>query len=85
MTDFYSGLHCWETEIDLHRFANLKDHALVKGGAVMPRAAYLEMVFAMVRDQFVNVAGVELTDVKLLSLLTLPETQVPNVRYTMLK
>ena len=85
MTDLYSGLHCWETEIDLHRFANLKDHALIKGGAVMPGAAYLEMVFAMVRDQFVNAVGVELTDVKLFSLLTLPETQVPNVRYTMLK
>ncbi len=79
MTDPYSGLHCWETEIDLHRFPNLKDHALIQGGTVMPGAAYLEMAFAMVKDKFVDVAGLELSDVKLSSLLTLPETQVNNI------
>ena len=76
MTDLYSGLHCWETEIDLHRFPNLKDHALIQGGTVMPGAAYIEMAFAMVKDKFVDIAGVELSDVELSSLLTLPETQV---------
>ena len=76
MTDLCSGLHCWETEIDLHRFPNLRDHALKQGGPVMPGAAYLEMAFAMAKDQFVDVAGLELSDVKLSSLLTLPETQV---------
>ena len=84
-TDLYSGVHCWETEIDLHRFSTLKDHSLIKGGAVMPGASYLEMAFAMVMDQFGDVAGVELTDVKLTSLLTLPETQVTNVIQTVLK
>ena len=76
MTDLNSGLHCWETEIDLHRFPTLKDHALIQGGTVMPGSAYLEMAFAMVMDKFVDVAGLELSDVKLSSLLTLPETQV---------
>lgn len=76
MTDLNSGLHCWETEIDLHRFPTLKDHALTQGGTVMPGSAYLEMAFAMVMDKFVDVAGLELSDVKLSSLLTLPETQV---------
>ncbi|KAJ7385703.1 hypothetical protein OS493_013732 [Desmophyllum pertusum] len=85
MTDPYSGLHCWETEIDLHRFPNLKDHALIQGGTVMPGAAYLEMAFAMVKDKFVDVAGFELCDVKLLSLLTLPETQVRSLRLRLLK
>ncbi|KAJ7385694.1 hypothetical protein OS493_013722 [Desmophyllum pertusum] len=85
MTDPYSGLHCWETEIDLHRFPNLKDHALIQGGAIMPGAAYLEMAFAMVKDTFVDVAGLELCDVKLLSLLTLPETQVRSLRLRLLK
>ena len=80
MTDMYSGLQCWETEIDLHHFPNLKDHALIQGGTVMPGAAYLEMAFAMARDQFVDVAGLELSDVKLLSLLTLPDTQVTKVQ-----
>ena len=42
----------------------------------MPGAAYLEMAFAMVKDTFYGMAGMELTDVKLSSLLTLPETQV---------
>jgi len=79
MTEPYSGLHCWDTEIDLYRFPTLKDHALIQGGAVMPGAAYLEMAFAMVKDTFVEVACVELTDVKLLNLLTLPETQVDNI------
>ncbi|KAJ7385705.1 hypothetical protein OS493_013734 [Desmophyllum pertusum] len=85
MTDSYSGLHCWETEIDLHRFPNLKDHALIQGGTVMPGAAYLEMAFAMVKDKFIDVAGLELCDVKLLSLLTLPETQVRSLRLRLLK
>jgi len=78
MTELYSGLHCWETEIDLYRFPTLKDHALIQGGAVMPGAAYLEMAFAMAMDKFVDVACIELTDVKLLNLLTLPETQVDS-------
>ena len=82
ITELYSGLHCWETEIDLHRFPNLKDHALIQGGTVMPGATYLEMAFAMVKDLFVDVAGLELTDVKLSSLLTLPETQVTNLQCT---
>ena len=79
MTEPYSGLHCWETEIDLHRFPTLKDHAFIQGGAVMPGAAYLEMAFAMARDKFVDVACMELTDVKLAKLLTLPETQVIEI------
>ena len=79
MTDLNSGLHCWETEIDLHRFPTLKDHALIQGGTVMPGSAYLEMAFAMVMDKFVDVAGLELSDVKLSSLLTLPETQVKKL------
>ena len=79
MTKPYSGLHCWETEIDLHRFLTLKDHAFIQGGAVMPGAAYLEMAFAMVKDTFADVACMELTDVKLSNLLTLPETQVLKI------
>ena len=82
MTDLYSGLHCWETEIDLHRFPGLKDHALIQGGTVMPGAAYLEMAFAMAMDQFLHVAGLELSDVKLSSILTLSETQVTKVKRT---
>ena len=76
MTDLFSGLQCWETEIDVHRFASLKDHALIQGGTVMPGAAYLEMAFAMAKDKFADIAGLELSDVRLSSLLTLPETQV---------
>ena len=78
-TSLYSGLHCWKTEIDLHHFPDLRDHALIQGTTVMPGAAYLEMAFAMAMDQFVHVAGLELTDVKLLSLLTLPDTQVTSI------
>ena len=76
MTDLYSGLWCWECEIDLHHFPHLEDHAIVQGGAVMPAAAYLEMALAMAKNYFVDVEGLELSDVKLLRLLTLPETQV---------
>ena len=79
MTEPYSGLHCWETEIDLHRFPTLRDHAFIQGGAVMPGTAYVEMAFAMVKDKFIDVACIELTDVKLLNLLTLPEMQVANI------
>ena len=76
MTKPLSGLHCWETDIDLHRMPYLKDHAIVRGGTVMPGATYLEMAFAMVKNMFVGTAGIELTDVRFSSLLTLPETQV---------
>ena len=82
MTVLFSGLHCWETEIDLHHFPTLKDHALIQGITVMPGSAYLEMAFAMVKDKFVNVVGLELSDVKLSSLLTLPETQVNIIQCT---
>ncbi|PFX28735.1 uncharacterized protein LOC111325863 [Stylophora pistillata] len=85
MTDQCSGLHCWETEIDLYNFPSLKDHALIEGGAVMPGAAYLEMAFAMVKDKFLHISGLELSDVKLSSLLTLPETQVRPLRLRLLK
>ena len=76
MTDLYSGLWCWECEIDLHHFPYLNDHAIVQGGVVMPAAAYLEMVLAMAKNYFVDVEGLQLSDVRLLRLLTLPETQV---------
>jgi len=82
MTEPYSGLHCWETEIDLHHFPTLKDHAFIHNGAVMPGTAYVEMAFAMVKDKFVDVACLELNDVKLLNLFTLPETQVVNILCT---
>ena len=82
MTVLSSGLHCWETEIDLHHFPTLRDHALIQGGTVMPGSAYLEMAFAMVKDKFVDVSGLELSDVKLSSLLTLPETQVNIIQCT---
>ncbi|XP_078372526.1 mycocerosic acid synthase-like isoform X4 [Oculina patagonica] len=85
MTDLHSGLHCWETEIDLYHFPTLKDHALVQGGPVMPGAAYLEMAFAMAKYKFVDFAGLELSDVELSSLLTLPETQVRYLRLRLLK
>ena len=65
-----------------NNFPTLKDHAFIHGGAVMPGAAYLEMAFAMVKGKFVDVACLELTDVKLLNLLTLPETQVVNILCT---
>ena len=81
MADPYSGLRCWETEIDVHRFPTLKDHAFIQGGAVMPGVAYVEMAFAMAKDTFVDVTGLELSDVKLLSVLTLPETQVLSIIY----
>lgn len=37
---------------------------------------YLEMVFVMVKDQFVDVVGLELIDVKLLSFFILFEIKV---------
>ncbi|XP_015775362.1 PREDICTED: phthiocerol/phenolphthiocerol synthesis polyketide synthase type I PpsD-like isoform X3 [Acropora digitifera] len=80
MTDLYSGLWCWECDIDLHHFPHLKDHAIVQGVVVMPAAAYLEMALAMAKNYFVDVEGLQLSDVKLFRLLTLPETQVRRLR-----
>jgi len=37
------------------------------------------MAFAMAKDKFVDVACMELSDVKLLNILTLPETQVIKI------
>ena len=78
-----SGLYCWDTQIDLKRFPVLKDHALIQGGPVMPGAAYLEMAFAMTLDKFACQA-MELKNVSLSSLLTLPETQVRSLRLRLL-
>ena len=75
-TDSFSGVHCWETEIDLQRFPSLRDHVLLEGGTVLPGAVYLEMAFAMAKETFNHGSGIELKDVKFLSILTLPETKV---------
>ena len=79
-TDPFSGVHCWETEIDLQKFQSLKDHVLLEGGTVLPGAAYLEMAFAMAKETFNYGSGIELKDVKFLSILTLPETKVSNAK-----
>ena len=42
----------------------------------MPATAYLEMALAIAKNYFLFVEGLELSDVKLLRLLALPETQV---------
>ena len=75
-TDPFSGVHCWETEIDLQKFRSLKDHVLLEGGTVLPGAVYLEMAFAMAKETFNHGSGIELKDVRFLSILTLPETKV---------
>ena len=75
-TDPFSGVLCWETEIDLQKFRSLKDHVLLEGGTVLPGAVYLEMAFAMAKETFNHGSGIELKDVKFLSILTLPETKV---------
>lgn len=49
----------------------------------MPGAAYLEMAFAMAKDRFLCQA-MELKNVKLLNLLTIPETQVRYLRMRLL-
>ena len=51
----------------------MKDFTLIKG------TAYLEMAFDMVSEKFVNVAGLELGDVKFSGLLKLGNKQVKNV------
>ena len=75
-TDPFSGVHCWETEIDLEKFQSLKDHVLREGGTVLPGAVYLEMAFAMAKETFKHGSGIELKDVKFLNILTLSETKV---------
>ena len=48
---FSARMHCWETEIDVQCISNLNDFSLIKG------VTYREMVFDLVKEKFVNVAG----------------------------
>lgn len=76
MIDFYLGLYCWEIEIDFYCFLIFKDYVLIQGGIVMFGVVYLEMVFVMLKDKFVDVIGLELCDVKFFSFFILLDIQV---------
>lgn len=73
--DSFTGLQCWEVEVDLYRFPYLTDHALIHGGHVFPGAACIEMAIAMAIEKFCC-DEVEVKNVQLSNVLTTPENQV---------
>ena len=78
-TGSFTGLHCWEVEVDLYQFPTLKDHALRQGGPVLPGSACVEMAIAMTVERFCC-DEVEIKDVEFTSILTLPENQIRLLR-----
>lgn len=79
-TDQFSGVQCWETEVDLHRFPTFKDHVIIQGGPVLPGSSFVEMAIAMAYEKFHCSTRVEITNVRFTNLLTLPESQVRLLR-----
>ena len=80
LTEQFSGVLCWETEIDLHTFPTFKDHVLIQGGPVLPGSACIEMAIAMATEKYHSSSGIEVRDVRFTNLLTLPESQVRLLR-----
>lgn len=80
LAEQFSGVLCWETEIDLHRFPTFKDHFLTQLGPVLPGSACVEMAIAMTAERFQLPRSIEIRDVQFTNLLTLPESQVRLLR-----
>lgn len=78
-TQAFSGLHVWESEIDLYHLPCLKDHAFQDSDSVIPGACYVEMALAMVVHVFPNVVP-RLNGITFNNLLTLTTSDVLNFR-----
>ena len=74
-TASFTGLQCWEVEVDLYQFPYLRDHALIQGGPVFPGAACVEMAIAMAVERFCC-DEVEVKNTEFNNVLTIPENQV---------
>ena len=74
-TASFTGLQCWEVELDLYQFPYLRDHALIQGGPVLPGAACVEMAIAMAVERFCC-DEVEVRNTEFNNILTIPENQV---------
>lgn len=78
-TESFTGLQCWEVEVDLYQFPTLRDHALLQGGPVLPGSACIEMAIAMTVEKFCC-DEIEVKNVQFTNILTLPENQVRLLR-----
>lgn len=75
----FTGLQCWEVEVDLYHFPYVRDHALIQGGPVFPGAACVEMAIAMAVERFCC-DEVEVKNTEFNNVLTIPENQVRLLR-----
>ena len=78
-TECFSGLQCWDVEVDLYHFPTFRDHALMKVGPVLPGSAYIEMAIAMTVERFCC-DEIEIKNVQFNNVLTIPENQVRLLR-----
>jgi acyl transferase domain-containing protein/NADPH:quinone reductase-like Zn-dependent oxidoreductase/SAM-dependent methyltransferase/acyl carrier protein len=74
------GTHLWEQRLSLDAFPWMRDH-LVQGVAVLPAAAYVDLVLAAARETFGTVAC-SLTGVTFSHMLVLPEREPLSVQVT---
>lgn len=78
-TESFTGLQCWEAQVDLYKYPTLRDHALMQGGPVLPGSACIEMAIAMTVEKFCC-DEVEIRDIQFTNILTIPENQVRLLR-----
>ena len=78
-TESFTGLQCWEVEVDLYQYPTLRDHALMQGGPVLPGSACIEMAIAMTVEKFCC-DEVEIKNIQFTNVLTIPENQVRLLR-----
>ena len=78
-TSSFTGLQCWEVEVDLYQYPTLRDHALTHGGPVLPGSACIEMAIAMTVEKFCC-DEVEVKNIQFANILTIPENQVRLLR-----
>lgn len=79
-TEAFSGLHAWESEIDLYNLHYLKDHAFQDSDdPVIPAAFYVEMGLAVILHMFPNVTP-HLSGLTFNNLLKISRNDILNFR-----
>ena len=83
-TETFTGLHAWESEINLHTVSYINDHKFVESpDPVLPASVYVEMIVAMVLHLFPTTAP-DVHNISFVNLLTISDVDSHIIRTRLL-
>ncbi len=83
-TETFTGLHAWESEINLHNFSYISDHKFAESpDPVIPAAVYVEMILALSLDMSPNSAP-DVANLSFDNLLTISNNDSHRIRTRLL-